>query len=70
MIIDEEDLERRLDFIVRELDECMVLAGSAETYPLIEGKAIELSQIQTRVQLILSFIVNHQPTKLRIINRG
>jgi len=70
MSFDEEDLERRLDFIVRELDECMVLAASTETYPLIEGKAIELSQIQTRIQLIISFIVNHQPTKLRIINRG
>jgi hypothetical protein len=70
MTCDEEELERRLDFIVRELDEFVVMTANRDTYPLIAREAIALGQIQTRVQLVLSYIANHQPVKFRIIKHG
>lgn len=51
---DPEDIERRTDFIIRELDEFCALTADPATFALILGERIALGQIQTRVQLILS----------------
>jgi hypothetical protein len=56
MKIDPEDIERRADFIVRELDELCALAADPATLPMIRSEQITLSQIQMRVQLILSYL--------------
>ena len=66
----EEQLEQRADFILRELDEFCALATRPETVDLIEGQKIIVGQIQTRAQLILSFLAARQPSKLRIISNG
>jgi hypothetical protein len=67
---DQEDIERRADYLIRELDEFMVMAGNKATYPLIEREHLALGQVKTRIDLLLSFIATHQPSKLRIISRG
>lgn len=56
MSIDEEDLERRVDFLIRELDEFCALATKHETTDLMVRQRIALGQMQTRLQLILSFV--------------
>ena len=66
----EEQLEQRADFILRELDEFCALATRPETVELIESQKIIVGQIQTRAQLILSFLAARQPAKLRMISNG
>lgn len=63
MSIDEEDLERRLDFIVRELDEFCALASNPETTRLAHSQKIAFGQIYARVSLILSFYLSHKRVK-------
>lgn len=66
----ETQIERRVDFIIRELDEFCRLATNRETADLIEGQSPALGQIQTRIQLILSFVAARKPTSFRIIRNG
>ena len=63
MIIDEEDLERRLDFIVREFDEFVVMAGNPMTVHLINNQRAALGQIHTRVTMILSYVLSQKRVK-------
>ena len=62
----EEQIERRCDAIIRELDELCALATNPETVNLIEGLAV--GQIVTRAQLVASFIASHQPTRFKIVS--
>jgi hypothetical protein len=63
----EIQIERRADFIIRELDEFCRLATNAETVDLIDRERIAIGQIVTRSQLIASFLTARQPSKLRIV---
>ena len=67
MTCEEEDLERRTDFIIRELDEFCAMATNPETTALIAAERVAFGQMQTRVQLILSFLL---ASKFRIISHG
>lgn len=64
------EVAQRINSLVSELDEMMVLAANPETYPIIEAEAIAFGQLQTRIQLILSFLAARQPTKFKVISNG
>lgn len=66
----EEQLERRVDFLVRELDELMAMANDANSRPLILKEAIGIGQVYSRAGLILSFLDADKATKLRIVRHG
>jgi hypothetical protein len=61
----EEQLERRVDFLVRELDELCLMANNHETRDLIVNEAIGIGQVQLRASLILSFL--SEAPKLRVV---
>ena len=50
---DKEDIERRLDFLVRELDELCALAKNPETAKFLHSQKIVIGQIYARASLIL-----------------
>lgn len=52
----EEQLERKVDWLVRQMDELCSQANNAETRDLIETQSIGIGQIQFRASLILSFL--------------
>ena len=60
MTSDEEELERRADFIIRELDEFCALATNPETSRLLHSQRILIGQIHTRVSLILSYLLSQK----------
>lgn len=66
----EIQIERRCDFIIRELDELCRLATNAETVDLVEGQKIAIGQIVTRAQLVASFLASRRPSKLQIVSNG
>jgi hypothetical protein len=66
----EVQIERRADFILRELDEFCALATHHETADLIDSQRIAIGQIMTRTQLILSFLQQRNLGRLRIISNG
>ena len=62
----EEQIERRLDYIVRELDEFCAMANNPETVDLLERERIAVGQICTRAQLIAAFLMARQPAPQHI----
>jgi hypothetical protein len=67
----EEQIERRIDFLVRELDELCSLANNPETRDLVAAQQIGIGQIQFRGALILGFLKSHENSKLRMVkNHG
>lgn len=62
----EEQVERRCDSIIRELDELCAMAANAETVDLIERERIAVGQIITRAQLIGAFLLARQPAPTHI----
>ena len=52
----EEQLEAKIDWLVRQMDELCALANNRETRDLIEKQALGIGQIQFRAGLILSFL--------------
>lgn len=66
----ELQIERRADFIIRELDEFCAMASNTETIDLIEREKIAIGQILTRAQLVASFLMMRHPGKLRIVHNG
>lgn len=66
----EDQIERKCDWIVRELDELCKLAASSETVDLVEGQKPAIDQIIVRSQLIASFLMARSPSKLRIVQNG
>lgn len=66
----ELQIERRCDFIIRELDEFCAMATNPETIDLIEREKIAIGQILTRAQLVASFLMTRHPGKLRIVQNG
>jgi hypothetical protein len=66
----EEQIERRADFLIRELDEFCALATNEETVDLIEREKIAIGQILIRAQLVASFLMARHPSKLRVVSNG
>lgn len=67
----ELQVERKIDSIIRELDELCLMARHSETKDLIEAHAIDIGQIQYRSSLILGLLQSHETPKLRmVINRA
>lgn len=66
----EEQIERKVDWLVRELDELCRLANNAETRDLIAKEAIGVGQIQFRAGLILAFLDVNKPRLTVVKNHG
>lgn len=66
----EEQLERKFDWIVRELDEITAMASNPETVDLVERQRIAVGQMLTRVQLIAAFLMARQPRLTVVSNNG
>ena len=63
----EEQMERRVDWIVRELDELCAMAANPETVDLVDAQRIAIGQIVSRAQLIASFLMARKP-QLKVIS--
>jgi hypothetical protein len=65
-------MERRVDSIIRELDELCAFAANGETVDLVEKQRIAVGQIVTRATLIASFLMarNHKPGLRVVQNNG
>lgn len=66
----EEQVERKCDWLVRELDELCALANNSETRDLIAKEALAIGQIQFRAGLILSFLAADKPRLTVVSNHG
>ncbi len=66
----EEQVERRLDSIIRELDEFCAMASNKETADLVEMHSIAVGQIAFRANLILSFFAARKTPALKVVSRG
>ena len=66
----EEQIERRCDAIIRELDEFCGMASNPETVDLMETQRIAVGQMLTRVQLIAEFLMSRQPRLKMVRNHG
>ena len=66
----EEQIEARVDWLVRQLDELCSMARNEETQDLIAGQVIGIGQLAFRAQLILSFLEAHKAPKLKVISNG
>lgn len=66
----EDQIERKLDWIIRELDELCALATNPETVDLVERQRIAVGQIVTRAQLVSSFLATRQPGRLKVVSNG
>jgi len=65
----EEQMERRLDWIIRELDELCAMAANPETVDLVDNQRIGIGQIISRAQLVASFLLARKP-QLKVVPRG
>jgi hypothetical protein len=67
----ELDMERRIDSIVRELDELCRFASNPETVDLVQGQRAGIGQIITRAQLVGSFLMaREQKPGLRVVQNN
>lgn len=67
----EDQMERRIDSLVRDLDELIAFAANPETVDLVQGQRAGVGQIIMRAQLIGSFLMAHsQKPGLRIVTNG
>jgi hypothetical protein len=57
----EEQLERKCDWLIRELDELCALANNPETVDLVEGQALAVGQIISRAQIVGGFLNARKP---------
>ena len=65
----EDQMERRCDAIIRDLDELCAFASNSETVDLVERQRIAVGQMLTRVQLVAAFLMARQPA-LKVVSRG
>jgi hypothetical protein len=66
----EEQIERKCDSIIRELDELCRMATLAETVDLVASQKMALGQMLVRIQLILSFVLASKPPAFKVIRNG
>lgn len=52
----EEQMERRVDSIIRDLDELIAFASNRETVDLVAGERVAVGQMLSRIQLVASFV--------------
>ena len=65
----ELQMERRIDSVVRDLDEIIAFAANIETVDLVLGQRVAVGQLVARVQLLGSF-VNAKPPGLRMVRNS
>ena len=65
----DEQIEAKIDWLVRQMDELCALANNRETRDLIEKHALGVGQIQFRAGLILSFLDADKPRLTVVANR-
>lgn len=66
----DEQMERRVDTIIRELDDLCVFAKQPETAPLVAKQIVAIGQMKTRVDLIASFLLANEQPKFKVIRHG
>jgi hypothetical protein len=67
----EEQMERKIDSIVRDLDELVAFAANRETVDLVEAQRVGVGQIISRAQLIGSFLLaSSQKSAFRIVQNN
>jgi hypothetical protein len=64
-------MERRIDSLVRDLDELCAFANNPETVDLVQAHRAGVGQIIMRAQLIGSFLMSHsQKPGLRVVQNN
>lgn len=66
----EEQMERRVDFIVRELDELCAFANNPETVDLVEKQSLAVGQMHARIAIIAGFLNARKPRLTVVSNNG
>lgn len=66
----EEQIERRVDSIIREMDELVCMANNPETVDLIEAQAIGVGQIRFRAGMVLMFLEARKVPKLKMVQNN
>lgn len=66
----EDQIERKIDWLVREMDELCKLANNPETRDLCATQSIGIGQIQFRAGLILTFLDADKPRLKVVSNNG
>lgn len=64
----EEQLERKVDWFIRELDELCALSANSETVDLVETQRVAVGQMLVRIQLVAAFLMARQP-HLKVVSR-
>ena len=64
----EQRLEERIDRLISEMDELMVVARHRPS--LIESQSIGIGQIAFRAQLILSWLEARKAPMLKVVKNG
>lgn len=62
-----EEMEARVDFLIRELDEFCAMANKPETVELVESQKIAFGQMMVRLQLIMGFLLARNAPSFRIV---
>jgi len=62
-----EEIEAKVDFLVRELDELCAMANNPETVDLVESQKIAFGQMMVRLQLIMGFLLARKAPSFRIV---
>lgn len=66
----EQQLGRKIDWLVRQMDELCALANNPETRDMIEKEALGVGQIRFRASLVLDFLDADKPRLTVVSNRG
>ncbi len=66
----EQIIEERISRLIDDLDELCALATDSRTVHLVESQRIAVGQIVTRSQLLASFLIARNPSKLRVVSNG
>ncbi len=66
----EDQMERRCDSIIRDLDELVAFAANPETVDLVQGQRFAIDQMKSRADLIVSFLMSRQPRPRVVSNNG
>lgn len=62
-----EEVERKVDAIIRELDELCAMANNPDKADLVETQKVAFGQMALRIQLIMGFLLARQPATFRIV---
>lgn len=62
----EDKLARKINSVISDLDDLCAMASNPDTAGLVEAEQISMGQINTRIQLILSFLMARKPAPTHI----